>query len=843
MPGTDGHVKAAVKAARADHIRDIGMLKSALKQGITSRPLPPSMEEVRQKYGLDGPEFNGYWYRAADAELRHRTRTESAAVLERAERALQARLKEFGKGVTLTHEGLMAEARQLATQAAREKQAAPFKRHQMITMEIKKVLQEVTVPQEHVRVLKGLRSRISELEHIMERIAGKGLTADEASETYGYGLPGIDPRNKAQFMTGKEKPTLEEIENFQKMMQSSTSEPVPTKIQQIQHLLDMYRQQAADVEDETQRLKDIRIRREQVLSRRRELLEQMKAQKEKVKETERAAKAKKKGPARGDVDAILAEALRRQKKDTPETLPDRGVSELEGVEPIFQSVTQADEDTLSPIRKPGLESLRVLKPRETRDTAAKDENVLADPIMDKSDTYTAPTASTVSQPPKVNENIFPSTASDIFAVTESPPPKPYISPFLGLSTRPLHKPSNDLRLDVTPAGFVPIDENLVVTFEAGVPHLQAQVLEMRNRLKHAYPRIDSLPYDVWKSENRRTLQTWLRILVRKWQTRFDDVEKSGRVAKKAMRDVRVENVLDEMVRDHDLDNEAAERMAMRWYEIFGHRGSMTGDAEGRIDREELHAGGLDFLLHESEGVAEKAVVVGPLETKMPVVSSTVGPLETKMPEVSSSGGSVVNASSGTLSMLRVGGGRRMYSTTSQPPPSSTPNPNEKTTTPPSLPHLTPTGTAHMISVTPKPPTSRTAIATGKVSFTNATPLTLIHSNAAKKGDVLGVSRIAGIMAAKKCSDLVPLCHPIALTHVGVEVVTFGAGGEGGGSKDGGFGGVNIEAKVQCVGPTGVEMEALTAVMGAALSVVDMCKAVDKGQRIEDVRVVAKEGGR
>lgn len=102
------------------------------------------------------------------------------------------------------------------------------------------------------------------------------------------------------------------------------------------------------------------------------------------------------------------------------------------------------------------------------------------------------------------------------------------------------------------------------------------------------------------------------------------------------------------------------------------------------------------------------------------------------------------------------------------------------------------------------------------------------------------------MAAKKCPDLIPLCHPIALTHVGVEVRAFGAEDPAlvsASEKVGEHGGVLIEATVQCTGPTGVEMEALTAVMGAALSVVDMCKAVDKFQRVDGVRVVLKEGGK
>lgn len=169
---------------------------------------------------------------------------------------------------------------------------------------------------------------------------------------------------------------------------------------------------------------------------------------------------------------------------------------------------------------------------------------------------------------------------------------------------------------------------------------------------------------------------------------------------------------------------------------------------------------------------------------------------------------------------------------------------------PHLPHLTPSGAAHMVSISSKSPTARTAIAVGTVYFSNPTPLTLITSNALKKGDVLSVSRIAGIMAAKKCPDIVPLCHPIALTHVGVELRTFSPGHApvsaspaGKGNDELGHGGVKIEAKVACTGATGVEMEALTAVMGTALSVVDMCKAVDKFQRIGDVRVVLKEGGK
>ncbi|OCK79683.1 hypothetical protein K432DRAFT_273463, partial [Lepidopterella palustris CBS 459.81] len=178
-----------------------------------------------------------------------------------------------------------------------------------------------------------------------------------------------------------------------------------------------------------------------------------------------------------------------------------------------------------------------------------------------------------------------------------------------------------------------------------------------------------------------------------------------------------------------------------------------------------------------------------------------------------------------------------------------------------LPHLTPQGSAHMVSISDKANTVRTAIAVGRVIFSNQSPLSLIRANALKKGDVMAVARIAGIMAAKKCPEIVPLCHPVMISHVSVNLQLLEAkagaedvqnseagteeSGRGAGAKDVGesCGGVEVEVKVSCTGATGVEMEALTAVMSATLTVYDMCKAVDKGMRIEGVRVVLKEGGR
>ncbi|KAI0480702.1 Molybdopterin cofactor biosynthesis C domain-containing protein [Xylariaceae sp. FL0804] len=164
----------------------------------------------------------------------------------------------------------------------------------------------------------------------------------------------------------------------------------------------------------------------------------------------------------------------------------------------------------------------------------------------------------------------------------------------------------------------------------------------------------------------------------------------------------------------------------------------------------------------------------------------------------------------------------------------------------------------MVSIADKAPSRRVAVARARVVFSSASPAAaLIRRDAVEKGDVLAVARVAGIMAAKRTADLIPLCHPIALSKVTVDlaVVDEGhghGGGEQGGQKEGegegegagvGAGRVDVEATVACEGKTGVEMEALTAASTAALTVYDMCKAVDKGMRIEGLRVVLKEGGK
>ncbi|KAK4505627.1 hypothetical protein PRZ48_003590 [Zasmidium cellare] len=161
-----------------------------------------------------------------------------------------------------------------------------------------------------------------------------------------------------------------------------------------------------------------------------------------------------------------------------------------------------------------------------------------------------------------------------------------------------------------------------------------------------------------------------------------------------------------------------------------------------------------------------------------------------------------------------------------------------------LTHVTSTGEAHMVDVGGKDHTKRVAIALTGVRFSNPEPLQLILENANKKGDVLSVARIAGIMASKRTADLIPLCHPIPISKVEVDVQLHAPGQAVlGHATHNQHGVITITATVECVGPTGVEMEALTAVSGAAFTVFDMCKAVDRDMAISLTKVVYKSGGR
>jgi cyclic pyranopterin monophosphate synthase len=152
-----------------------------------------------------------------------------------------------------------------------------------------------------------------------------------------------------------------------------------------------------------------------------------------------------------------------------------------------------------------------------------------------------------------------------------------------------------------------------------------------------------------------------------------------------------------------------------------------------------------------------------------------------------------------------------------------------------LTHFDEQGQAHMVDVGAKPATRRVAVARGRIEMLPAT-FSLIQSGGVKKGDVLGIARVAAIQAAKKTSDLIPLCHPLALTRVAVDFELHPAQGQAPCA-------VSCTVTVETVGPTGVEMEALTAVNIGLLTIYDMCKAVDRGMTLQDVRLVEKHGGK
>jgi len=148
-----------------------------------------------------------------------------------------------------------------------------------------------------------------------------------------------------------------------------------------------------------------------------------------------------------------------------------------------------------------------------------------------------------------------------------------------------------------------------------------------------------------------------------------------------------------------------------------------------------------------------------------------------------------------------------------------------------LTHFDESGQAHMVNVGDKASTHRIAIATGKISMLSET-FKMIEGGTHKKGDVLGIARIAGIQASKKTADLIPLCHPLALSHVSLDFQSN--------SKENS---ITCQVRAETRGPTGVEMEALTAVQVALLTIYDMCKAVDRGMVMGEIKLLEKSGGK
>ncbi|KAI4701159.1 hypothetical protein J4E89_010735 [Alternaria sp. Ai002NY15] len=1122
---------------------------------------------------------------------------------------------------------------------------------------VQQFLEDVEAPNESENLLRDIEKKIANLHRrIVEVEKGTPLASASASASRvpappvspGPGLREADALDAVGTAVGNDAtgPTKRKGRHERERARRREQERYRNeKMKELGVLLAEYKAQADVVKAHADKTAEMRKRREVVLAKKRLLLRQLHQHEEEERRANlvrRTSLADREAglPEGFELDDVLDDAMKKVKRQPMH--PPRE-------ERVFKEREVKDVDVPRAkrlVRPAGTGAVSVLK----RGSGDGDEDeVVGERIMDReradagdvlktesTEGQGPTTASESTDEPTIGEPVedvassvanagdpFPTATSQQKPATKASKPTKKDTP-RSPSTPPTSK--DDLRLTIPPSGIVPIDADLILSLDSPVPALQAQVLALRNRLKSSYPRIDNLPYDVWTSSNKRTLQTWLKILISRWNARFDHVDGTGQVDKGIV-DERVKEVLDSMVREHDLGNEAAERMAMRWHEAFERRGDMWGDAEGRLDWEEMEAGGLGFLGVEREdgggevpvgaigeevdveqnevdpapmrtaggGVTTSGVMgrrmyststrrgfwswskilgtdgkdeknekkeevkqgptvdakpdsktqpkpaatpnarpVAKIDTKMhektnvqSIAKSDVKPDpkrqpkrpaesvppkpdaksdakadtkdhtnpappknieysprmhrpfgqgvsktvlqkkrrqakkmedERRMTEVLERGGeggeeqmnvqeqgiedgerqpgaherareraeesetqqppqqplTVKRANAKVLqygaesirkdeeslpkpvprthqivpsqdadtdtdkpafvrakrplqslpglrrsrhiewrklertelpgpprhivkpptdskgkapgtkslqdfldSMNEVAahspfeaeprqqprelqqqqqaqplsvleGGRELpgqqTSSTQQLPPQ--PPPQTKPTSSqsqlqqsqlqqlqppqPSLPHLTPSGSAHMVSVSTKEHTTRTAIAVGTVYFTNAVPLRLITSKANKKGDVLGTSRIAGIMAAKKCPDLIPLCHPIALTHVSVELRLFGDKSdprtttttkegemegimgvlEGKERKEKmgkmgkmGFGGVNIEAKVQCTGPTGVEMEALTAVMGAALSVVDMCKAVDRAQRVSGVRVVMKEGGR
>ncbi len=148
-----------------------------------------------------------------------------------------------------------------------------------------------------------------------------------------------------------------------------------------------------------------------------------------------------------------------------------------------------------------------------------------------------------------------------------------------------------------------------------------------------------------------------------------------------------------------------------------------------------------------------------------------------------------------------------------------------------LTHFDDSGQAHMVNVGDKPNTHRIAIAIGKITMLPET-FRMIEAGSHKKGDVLGIARIAGIQASKRTSDLIPLCHPLALTHVSIEFSLNKAESS-----------ITCQARAETTGPTGVEMEALTAIQITLLTIYDMVKAVDRGMVMGDIKLLEKSGGK
>lgn len=786
---------------------DQEIFRAVMANGIAKSPLPPQYEQVRQKYNMAGPEYDHYWRLAATSRITGKKFYPSAngnakrklAAIEKVRTAQGLPVPRKDDRIT-THKALMREARKIA----QKKRMSIAKHISGINTEDHDELRNEGLQAQLATQNAGdqarLVAKIRDLEQNLK--SGERLLRDERIKNEN------NPKGKSEREIWRERKKLAAAERKQNDL-----------LVGLQNELTGSRKQLAAKQNEViEEMKE----KEELIQRQAVLLEKR--------------------------DELVQKLREEQASSPSDAMSRRELLEAQR-EAHYKKMNSVD---LSDI-------LDVATDKAKEEGTIIDTNPLSFEEEHSNDTT-----------PHAQASMIPAR------VAYNPPVFNILQPQAEVSIRPEQfKPSTRFVLPPVYYDTIPIDADFTISLHAETPQLQTQISTMQQRLKSSYPRIDTLPYNVWESENRKTLQTWLKILATRWRTRFDNVpgeEGSGL-------DLDVKSLLDQMVRDHDLTNDAAKRMASRWIEVMSSRGDMAGDDEGTLDWDEFDAGGMGFLRAEEVGgekasekesgkMAGRGEMKEEIKTVRPVSSLDKTIFKPIMPGDS------------YYSRRRSSHPRRLYSTSSQPPPppinptlpaqpSPSPFPSPSTPPPPpSLPHLTPTGSAHMVSISTKPATTRTATALGSVHFSNPTPLSLIKANALKKGDVLSVSRIAGILCAKKCPEIVPLCHPIMLTHVGVEVRVIepkskagaevanrgvgdgngdvgGGGGGGGGDRDTArtFGAIEIQATVQCTGPTGVEMEALTAVMGAALSVVDMCKAVDRGMEIGGVRVVRKEGGR
>jgi hypothetical protein len=293
-------------------------------------------------------------------------------------------------------------------------------------------------------------------------------------------------------------------------------------------------------------------------------------------------------------------------------------------------------------------------------------------------------------------------------------------------------------------GIQTVDEEVTVNFDADIADLQRQVYELHNNLATNYPRSSSVPYNVWESKNRNTLLMWLKILTRRWETRFDA---SGVPSYDPS-----STVLDDMVKVHKLDNKAAERMLERFREVSARRVRLHSSLGTALDQEEFDAS-MGWL--KADEISDYTRSQSERESRQQS--------DNRMPFLTGSGAqhrTVVKESPAPAKMQI-----RHYSSkpnNREVTQENMENQSKPTTTPPqptALPHLTSSGSAHMVSVSAKPETFRTAVAVGVVHFSNPTPLSLIRSNSLKKGDVLSVARIAG-----NGREAMSHAHPTVSSH-------------------------------------------------------------------------------